>query len=267
MTAILSLLVIVTVSILVTRIAAVALTLTGLAHPVAQFQARSAFTGVGFTTGEAEKVVNHPVRRRIIEHLMFLGNVGIVSAMSSLVLSFVGQEQESLTPRLAALAGGLVVLWLLSRSRWLEGVIERIITWVLERTTELRVLDYAELLHLQDEFEVTELTIREEDWLADKQLGELRLRQEGVVVLGIQRSEGNYLAAPRGETWIRAGDRLILYGPGDCIRELDERTCGAEGDAAHERAVTQESHRRAREKVEDRTQDSFEQARTARHEN
>ena len=64
MTAILSLLLVVTLSILVTRIAAVALRHTGLARQTARFQARSAFSGAGFTTSESEKVVNHPVRRR-----------------------------------------------------------------------------------------------------------------------------------------------------------------------------------------------------------
>ena len=48
------------VSLLVTRVAAIALSVTGLSRESARFQARSAFTGVGFTTSEAESVVNHP---------------------------------------------------------------------------------------------------------------------------------------------------------------------------------------------------------------
>ena len=47
---------------LVTRVAARALTLTELSSEAARFQARSAFTGVGFTTSEAEGIVSHPVR-------------------------------------------------------------------------------------------------------------------------------------------------------------------------------------------------------------
>ena len=35
---------------------------TGTSSELARFQARSAFTGVGFTTSEAESVVLHPVR-------------------------------------------------------------------------------------------------------------------------------------------------------------------------------------------------------------
>lgn len=54
-----------------------------------KFQARSAFTGVGFITDESERVVNHPVRRRILLLLMILGNAGILTGMASLI-----REQE-----------------------------------------------------------------------------------------------------------------------------------------------------------------------------
>ncbi|NJK33035.1 MAG: potassium transporter TrkA, partial [Deltaproteobacteria bacterium] len=80
MYAIISLLVVVTLSLIITRIATIALMHTGLSRPVSQFQARSAFTGAGFTTQETEHVVNHPVRRRIIRTLMLLGNAGLVTA-------------------------------------------------------------------------------------------------------------------------------------------------------------------------------------------
>ena len=77
MLAIASLLVVVLISLIVTRVATVALVSTGLSREMARFQARSAFTGTGFTTQEAESVVNHPVRRRIVMALMLAGNAGL----------------------------------------------------------------------------------------------------------------------------------------------------------------------------------------------
>lgn len=64
MTGLLTLILVIAVSMLVTKIATVALTHTGMSRENAKFQARSAFTGVGFTTNAAEKIVRHPVRRR-----------------------------------------------------------------------------------------------------------------------------------------------------------------------------------------------------------
>ena len=80
MIALLSLLMVILFSIIFVRIGAVALEMTGLSREVATFQAQSAYTGVGFTTSESEYVVSHPVRRRIIRILMFVGSAGIASA-------------------------------------------------------------------------------------------------------------------------------------------------------------------------------------------
>ena len=52
--AIASLLIVLTMSLLVTRIAAMALMLTGMSQEAARFQARSAFTGVGFRQKQVE---------------------------------------------------------------------------------------------------------------------------------------------------------------------------------------------------------------------
>jgi len=55
--ALVSLLLAVTLSLLIMRIAAEALILTGLSRQTAEFQAHSAITGSGFTTSESEDVV------------------------------------------------------------------------------------------------------------------------------------------------------------------------------------------------------------------
>jgi hypothetical protein len=125
MIALLSLLSILVVSLLVVRVATVSLMLTGLSHELARFQARSAFTGSGFTTTESEEVVRHPVRRRIIMLLMLLGNAGLVTVVSSLILSFVNRPETTgwrgaLWLRLLVLGAGLTALWLVAHSRWVD---------------------------------------------------------------------------------------------------------------------------------------------------
>ena len=52
----------------------------------ARFQALSALSGTGFTTREAESVVNHPRRRRIATWLIFIGNAGIVAFIILMIL-------------------------------------------------------------------------------------------------------------------------------------------------------------------------------------
>ena len=94
---------IIVVALLVVQLGANALTLTGMSQSVARFQACSAFFGVGFTTREAEMVVDHPVRRRIILHLIIAGNIGITSALATLVVTVMNDDKSGLPPVFATL--------------------------------------------------------------------------------------------------------------------------------------------------------------------
>ncbi len=192
------------------RVATVALTLTGMSYQLAKFQARSAFTGAGFTTNESERVVNHPVRRRIIMLLMLLGNAGIVTAMASLTLSVVTADEQAvhwwdaLWVRLLLIGLCVSAVWTIAQSSRFEYWLSRVIRWALKKWTDLEVRDYAALLHLAGEYHVTELAVTEASWLAGQTLQALRLAEEGLLVLGIDRSDGSYIgAAPRNENQAR----------------------------------------------------------------
>lgn len=254
MLAIVSLLVILGLSLLITRIASTALEHTGLSRESARFQARSAFTGVGFTTNEAEQVVNHPVRRRIVLILMLLGNAGIVTSVSSLILSFVSTgDKTGLLIRMSVLAVGVGVLLVAANSRWVDARLSVVIRWALRRYTTLDIKDYASLLHLAGDYRISELRIESEDWLAGKTLKNAKLSDEGIHVLGVQPRKAPYRGALTGDTIIRAGDTLILYGRSSAIKELEARRKGIHGDIDHNRAVAEE--RRIRE--ESAEQDSL----------
>jgi len=233
---------ILTLSVIVTRIATVALLHTGLSREAAQFQARSAFTGVGFTTTEAETVVNHPVRRRVVMLLMLLGNAGIVAAIASLLLTFLHTSPTSISwpYRILVLGCGLALLWLLATSKLVDRGLYQWIAWALKRWTHIGVRDYTSLLHLSDNYQILEEAVESGDWLANKTLKESTLRAEGAIVVGIQRSDGSYVGAPKGQTRIEEGDRLILYGREPVLQQLDQRCCGIKGDEAHQKAITEQ---------------------------
>ena len=235
MVALISVLVIVLLSVLITRVATVALSLTGMSRESARFQARSALTGVGFTTSEAEDVVSHPVRRRIVGGLMLLGSAGLVTAVGSLILSFGGVQTHQRIQRGLVLVVGLAILWALSRSSWVDRRLSVLIGHLL-RWRGYDVRDYGRLLALQSDWAVSELAVEEDDWIAGRTLGELRLRDEHVDVLGIQKPNGEYIGVPHGERLIEAGDVLVLYSTEEQLEEIDVRKRGRAGDRAHERA-------------------------------
>ncbi len=104
-------------SLLLTRIATIALTATGISQPSARFQARSALTGAGFTTTESEAVVAHPARRRIIMALMLVGSVGLATSIAGILVGVVGKANTSdRLPRTVVLLGGLGVIYWISMS-------------------------------------------------------------------------------------------------------------------------------------------------------
>lgn len=239
-------------SLLITRLASVALTLTGLSSEAARFQARSAFTGTGFTTGEAEKVVDHPVRRRVIMLLMVTRSAGLITIIISLILSFANTTDERvMIIRLAWIGGGMAALWVLSTSKWLERGMNRIMEWALRKWTDLDTMDYTGLLNLEGEYSVRKMVLRKKDWLVGKNLGNCKLPEEGVIILGIYRKDGHYVGAPRSNTELYDGDTLVLYGRGKRLRELAERESDPKGEAAHREAVSdQEAHVREQDRQE-----------------
>jgi hypothetical protein len=243
-----SFVVILLLSLIVVRVATVALSMTGLATDVARFQARSAWTGTGFTTGEAEQVVNHPVRRRILSWLMVARGAGLVSAASTLVLSFadVGQSEEPTRGlvRFLVLLVVLLAFWLFARSSLVDRWMRRVIEKAISVATDLETRDYSSLLRLAGGFDVSELKVDPGDWLEGRTLEDLSLAQEGVLVLGVTREDGSYVGSPAGGVRVRAGDVLTLYARREKVKELDRRVAGWDGEEAHARSRREELERR-----------------------
>ncbi len=211
-------------SLIVVRIATVALTLSGMSREAARFQARSAWTGTGFTTEESEQIVRHPVRRQIVTLLMIARSVGMVTAATTLALSFVNVEQNAQGwLRIAILLAGLVALWLFARSSWIERGMSRLITWALKRSGALGANDTGAMLHLAGDYAVVEMKVKDGSWLATGSLAEIDLPDEGVLVLGVTRPNGDYVGAPRGDVCLKPGDNVLLYGRSEVLVQLQGR--------------------------------------------
>jgi len=129
--------------------------------------------------------------------------------------------------------------------------LSRVIEWALRRWTDLDTRDYQSLLKLSGDFTVKELSVREGDWLADKLLKSCRLSEEGVIVLGIYRDDGDYVGAPKADTRIYPGDMLILYGRSGALREIDQRRADTNGEAAHDRAVSEQKRHVAEQDLQE----------------
>jgi Trk K+ transport system NAD-binding subunit len=84
------------------------------------------------------------------------------------------------------------------------------------------------------------MTIEPDEWLAGKALSQAKLRDEGIIVLSIRRTDGSFIGAPRGYTQIEAGDNIVVYGREPSVKRLVARRTGSSGDVEHQQAVIEQ---------------------------
>jgi hypothetical protein len=207
------------VSFIIVRIGGFALQLTGIEPDIARFQALSAFSGTGFTTREAERVVGHRTRRRIVTILIILGNAGTVTVIATLVASFTQVSGYVwFFIRLAVIIGGIFGLYrLIIRS----NVGQRFVDW-LQRPFVNRILKEApaaeEVFHMEKDWAISLVMIKRNSKSIGMSVADITAEEE-IEVLGIDRA-GTYLARPDREEKVTEGDRLLVYGNRKTVKRI-----------------------------------------------
>ena len=185
-------------------IGSVILERTGLNRSSARFQALSALSGTGFTTSEAEAVVNHPRRRRIVSYLIILGNTGSVTFIVLLVLAL----RTGLSRPAIALAAFVLVLAAVVFVASRLGLV----SWVTNLATGGgRSGTMARVWHQGSGYSLTEVQLGQHHVLVGKALKEIGADMQ---VLFLQRVDGVW-AKPTQDDVLRVGDRILCYGPSE----------------------------------------------------
>lgn len=207
------------VSFLIVRAAAIALMMTGMDRNRAVFQALSSFSGTGFTTKEAERVINHPKRRKIISWLMILGNAGIVTVIITATSSLVSSKGYALPINIILFVAGIIVIYRIAShqgfTRKWEHYMEK--KFIKHQIFEEDAVE--DLLHLIEGYGLVRTLIKEDSRLIGSPLSACSECGEKVSVLGIER-EKKWIPIPHAEDKILEGDRIIIYGPLDELKNL-----------------------------------------------
>jgi Trk K+ transport system NAD-binding subunit len=69
-----------------------------------------------------------------------------------------------------------------------------------------------DLVHFLEGYSLVRQKVKENSKAVGQTIAELKLRQEGIVVLGIQRKK-EWMHVPRRDMKIQADDSVLLYGP------------------------------------------------------
>ncbi len=212
-----------TISVMFIRFAAMALRLTGLPEDVARFQARSAFTGAGFTTSESETVVNHPLRRRIMSMLMLVGNLGLVTVLATVIVSLVDtvESDKNMVSQLGWLLGMLVLLWVLALNPMADRIMCAFVSRLLKRHSAFSDEAPHLLLQMPAGHNVSEMRVGAE--LADGGCALSNILEPGIRVLGVRRIDGSYESMPDPDMLLRPFDDLMVYGPGAAYGAMSDK--------------------------------------------
>ena len=231
MGAALSIFVLLSFSVFVTRIASVALRFTGLSDDSARFQALSAFTGTGFTTSEAETVVNYPVRRRIVSRLMFIGNLGLVTVFATMVVGLVSTEGEigAVMVQMAWFLGGLVLLWIFLLNPASDRILCHLIGKYLNTTSFLGKRKFHRLVQVGNGLSLCEHPITRPDVDRPGSLKPSNLESLGLTLLAVHSGGGRVHTDLVSTSDLEVGDALVLFGADTAHEELGSATLVCEG--------------------------------------
>jgi hypothetical protein len=200
-------------------IGSITLEATGLDRKKARFQALSALTGCGFTTTEAESIVNHAKRRKIVSWMIFLGSVGIVAFFLLLIL-YVRSGLE--TPTVVHIVTTLSLILLFSLLTRL-GVLRRVsdgIVGLLRKGGQSSILfDDKETIYQIGDFIVTRLKVTSKMPIAGLTIGKSGLDDRQIKVLTVEGID-RLLFRPKQDDLIMSGDTLLCYGKAVDILEL-----------------------------------------------
>ncbi|MCK5595220.1 TrkA C-terminal domain-containing protein [bacterium] len=204
---------------LIWEIASVALSITGLAHDKARFQALSALTGTGFTTRDSELIISHRQRRAIVMALMILGNVGVILILSNVIVS---ETTVHLFVKLGILFALLFILYKIASHKGLMRKLKGKIEDRLLKSSVFEKKAIEEILNLAQGYGVVELNLKENFPYIGHTLAESPLRERDILVLAIDR-DGTTIPAPKGQRKMQIGDTLICYGKLASVKELLSR--------------------------------------------
>jgi hypothetical protein len=206
-------------SYLLIRAAAIALMLTGLEEKKARFQALSAFTGTGYTTREAEMVMNHDSRRRIMSLLMLLGHAQVVTVIITTTSSIIFNRGFHVPLNIVFLALGIYLIYRLGRNRgltrkWDAFIKERLIKW-----PEFEEGKTENLLHLGEGYVLVRTSVIKGSPLIGLSLADSQIKKKGLLILGIERGS-EWRPVPEATQKLVEGDRLVVYGPMDVLQSV-----------------------------------------------
>lgn len=203
-------------------------TLTGLKKEIARFQVISMFTATGFTTGESELILEHPIRRRLSTFLILFGVFSLAVVISS-ISNILSDEFRSIELGMITLV--LIGLYLILSTPKVKRYMEQSFEGRLEKQYNLADMPLRDVMYFDEDDVIIELPIHKNSSVIGKKLKDVIEMEDDMLVLFIKRGDVT-LRKDSYTTEIQEGDMIFLYGNQDSLtkrfkkemEELKEKT-------------------------------------------
>lgn len=191
--------------------------LTGLDRNAAFFQSLSAFTGTGFTTLQAEKVVEHKVRRNITMTLIILGYAAAATVVATLVKSVEVKSLWDGVWHISVALFAVVSAYLFFRGNGMLRLNDLIRRWVASQVDHEPVL-HDDLFKYKPGFGITRIEIPEDSRVVGKRLMDLDLKENKLQILLIEM-EDDTVVVPDGHYTVQPLSHLVVFGRLDAVQK------------------------------------------------
>ncbi|MDY0139564.1 MAG: TrkA C-terminal domain-containing protein [Candidatus Izemoplasmatales bacterium] len=202
--------------------------LTGLTNDKARFQVISLFTNSGFTTQEAELIVNSRVRRRIANVTMLSGfilNVTVISVLVNVFITLGSAKSSDVLLFFLFIGGFFIIVFLLKKLRVFEfllrGFVERITNRVIYGGGS-NIIEILDNVGANTIAQVKVINVPEP--LKDKTLEISNIRKDYMInVLAIITGRETNANVTKDDI-IKKDDKVIVYGKVVNIKKLFLKT-------------------------------------------
>lgn len=191
--------------------------LTGLKVEVSRFQVISMMTGTGFTTGESELILGHPIRRKLAAFLILFGAFSLAVIISS--ISQFLSKGIVLTEILMAAAAVIIVFCTL-KVTGIQQLLSKRFNKELKHNVALVDLPIRDLFLKNKKDILLNLHLYTESQLAQSSLNQVVPHHDSLefVILFIERGDV-IIRKNMYDTALQEGDQLLLFGQQAVIQQ------------------------------------------------
>ncbi|MDR7239379.1 hypothetical protein [Neobacillus drentensis] len=184
--------------------------LTGLKLEVSRFQVISLMTGTGFTTGESELILGHPIRRKLATFLILFGAFSLAVIIST-ISNFLSDDLR--LNHILYIAGAVMLVFGVLKLARVQTILAKLFHKQMKQHVELGDLPIRDVFLTDKNDYLLNLHIYTNSFLVYKTLNQVIKEHEQFefVVLFIKRGEVKIRRDIYNEK-IHEGDQLFLFG-------------------------------------------------------